>query len=184
MADDLDAATKLNIYRLVLKRHRELINEKESLTISEIRQKVSPYNDFIRSIREDITKDMVPYNHGLQFYDAALRAISYVRGIKTCEFAFTFWMDFEELGRLKIGTAMDKAIVLAAVLRSLESEDVRVVVTKKGRPFVRFSWDGKQHLFVPESGSLLIGEDSMKIFANDPPSYSFSDLVYENHEEQ
>lgn len=184
MVDDLDAATKLNIYRLVLKRHRDVINERESLTISEIRQKVSPYNDFIRNIREDITKDMIPYNRSLQFYDAALRAISYVRGIKTCQFAFTFWMDFEELGRLKIGTAMDKAILLAAVLRSLESEDVRVVVTKKGKPFVRFSWEDSKYLFVPESGSLLIGEDSLKIFANDPASYSFSDLVYENHEEQ
>jgi hypothetical protein len=184
MADDLDATTKLGIYRVVLNRYKDVINEKESLTISEIRQKVSPYNDFIRGIREGITKDMIPYNRKLQFFDAAQRAISYVRGIKTCEFAFTFWMDFGEMDRLKIGTSMDKAILLAALLRSLESDDVRVIVTKKGSPYVRFSWEEDQYLFVPESGSLLLGEDSMKVLAEDPPAYSFSDLAYESHEEQ
>jgi len=184
MADDLDAETKLNIYRVVINRYKDTINDKESLTISEIRQRVSPYNDIIRGIKDEITKDMIPYYYKRQFFDAAQRAISYIRSLKTCEFAFAFWMDFDDMDKLKLGTPMDKAIMLAAILRSLESEDVLVMVTKKGKPYVKFLWEDKQYLFVPDSGSLLVGEDSMKIFSDDSVSYSFNDLVYENFEEQ
>jgi hypothetical protein len=92
-------------------------------------------------------------------------------------------MDFAEMDELKIATPLDKAIMLAALLRSLECGDVRVLVTKKSRPYVRFFWDNKTHLFVPESGSLLLGEDSLKVFSDDPIAYSFNDMVYENYEE-
>ena len=184
MADDLDAKTKLELYRLVINRYRDVINEKESCSISEIRQKVSPYNDFIRKMRDSILSDIVPYVHKKHFFSAAQRAISYVREVRTCEFAFSFWMDFKEIDELKIATSMDKAILLAALLRSLESEDVRVLVTKKGRAYVRFSWNGTTHLFAPDSGSLLLGKDSLDIFSEDHISYSFNDLVYENYEEQ
>ena len=183
MADDLNAKTKLEIYKLVINRYMDLINEKESCSISEIRQKVSPYNDFIRKMRDSILSDIAPYDHKRHFFTAAQRAMSYIRGVRTCEFAFSFWMDFNEMDKLKIATSMDKAILLAALLRSLESEDVRVLVTKKGRVFVRFLWDSTSHLFAPGSGSLLLGKDSLKIFSDDPLAYSFNDLVYENYEE-
>ncbi len=182
MGEDLDAATKLEIYRLVLKRYKDIIGDKESLSISEIRQKVSPYNDFIRKLNKELTGSMVSYSYKNDFIRAAQNAMDYVRSIKTCEFAFTFWMDFDDMRRLKIGTVMDKAILFAALLRSLGSEDVRVLVTKNDKPYVKFSFD-KEYLFVPETGSLLLGEDSMKMFSDDAVSYSFSDLVYENYEE-
>lgn len=181
--DDMDPKAKLEIYKLVLGRYKGLISEKESRSISEIRQRVSPYNDFIRKMRDSIVSDMVPYVYGSQFFTAAQRAMSHVRGIRTCEFAFTFWMDFAEMDSLKFGTAMDKAILLAALLRSLESPDARVLVTKRGAAFVRFSWGGAQHFFSPDSGSLLMGGDAMKLFADDPVAYAFNDLIYENYEE-
>ncbi|MEW6035341.1 MAG: hypothetical protein AB1529_01895 [Candidatus Micrarchaeota archaeon] len=183
MADELDAETKLSIYKLVLNRYKDFISEKESRSISEIRQRVSPYNDFVRRLRDSFTSDMAPYDHRSQFMAAAERAMDYVRRIRTCEFAFTFWMDFPEIERLRIATAMDKAILLAALLRSLESEDARVLVTRRGRPLVRFSWSGTPYMFIPESGSLLVGDDASKLVSDDPVSYCFSDLVYENYEE-
>lgn len=183
MADDMDPKAKLEIYKLVLGRYKDLITEKESRSISEIRQRVSPYADFIRKVRDSFVSDMVPYVYDTQFFTAAQRAMSYVRGIRTCEFAFTFWMDFTEMDSLKFGTSMDKAILLAALLRSLESPDARVLVTKKGVPFVRFGWNGAQHFFSTDSGSLLMGADAMKLFADDPVAYAFNDLVYENYEE-
>jgi hypothetical protein len=106
-----------------------------------------------------------------------------VRKIRTCEFAFTFYVDPEEMEKLKIGTSMDKAMLFAAILRSLGSENVRVLVTKKDKSYVKFTYN-KEYIFVPETGSLLLGEDAMKMFSDDPVSYSFSDLVYENLEEE
>jgi hypothetical protein len=184
MADELDADTKLKIYKLVLGRYKDLISEKESLSITEIRERVSPYNDFIRGMRERMLSDIVPYDSRLHFLSAAERAMDYVRGIRTCEFAFTFSMSFKEMDELKIGTAMDKAIMLAALLRSFESEDARVLVTKKGKALVRFSCKGVPYLFNSESGSLLVGEDASRLFNEDPIAYCFNDLMYENYEEQ
>lgn len=183
MADELDPGTKLDIYKLVINRYKNLISEKESRSISEIRQQVSPYNDFIRKMRESLLNDIVPYDPRLHFFTAAQRAMAYVRQMRTCEFSFSFWMAFKEMDDLKIGTIMDKAILLAALLRSLESEDARVLVTKSGKAFVRFSWSGSPYLFSAESGSLLVGEDTMKVFSDDPVAYSFNDLIYENYEE-
>lgn len=183
MAEELDPLTKLEIYKLILNRYKAQISEKESVSISEIRQKVSPYNDFIRGIRESMLKDIVPYDARQHFMIAAERAMDYVRKIRTCEFAFTFWMTFPEMERLKVGTATDKAILLAAMLRSFESEDARVIVSKRGKAFVRFSWKGTPYLFVPESGSLLMGDDAMRLLTDDPIAYCFNDLIYENYEE-
>jgi len=183
MAEDLDTATKLEIYKLVISRYRDLISEKESRSISDLRQNVSPYNDFIRKLRDSMLADTVPYVYKTHFFTAAQRAMSYVRSIRTCEFAFTFWMNFKEMETLKLGTAMDKAILLAALLRSFESEDAKVLVTKKGMAYAKFSWSGTQYLFAADRGSLFVGDDAMEIFADDPVTYAFSDLVYENYEE-
>jgi hypothetical protein len=180
---EMDATTKLEIYKLVLARYKDLINEKESRSISEIRQRVSPYNDFVRKMRDSMLTDMVPYVPKTQFFFAAQKAMSYISSIRTCEFSFTFWMDFKEMDTLKFGTAMDKSILLAALLRSFESEDAKVLVSGKGKTFVKFSYGGTQYLFVTESGSLLVGDDSMKTFADDPLAYAFNDLVYENYDE-
>jgi len=183
MADELDPATKLDIYKLVISRYKDLITEKESRSISEIRQQVSPYSDFIRKMREVMLNDIVPYDPKTHFFTVAQRAMAYVRQIRTCEFSFTFWMTFREMDELKVGTSMDKAILLAALLRSLESEDAKVMVTKSGKAFVRFAWSGSSYMFSAESGSLLAGDDAMKVFSDDPAAYSFNDLIYENYEE-
>ncbi len=183
MADELDPGTKLEIYKLIINRYKDLITEKESRSITEIREQVSPYSDFIRKMRDAMLNDIVPYDPRLHFFTAAQRAMAYVRQIRTCEFSFTFWMTFKEMDELKVGTSMDKAILLAALLRSLESEDVKVVVTKSGKAFVRFTWSGSAYAFSAESGSLLAGDDSMKAFSDDPVAYSFNDLIYENYEE-
>ncbi|MFN7990523.1 MAG: hypothetical protein U0R44_00025 [Candidatus Micrarchaeia archaeon] len=183
MADAIDPGTRLELYKLVLTRYKDLVSDKETKSVSEIRQRVSPYDDFIRKMRQNIIADLAVYDPKIHFLQAAQKAMSYIRRIRTCEFAFTFWMRFDEMDRLNIGTAMDKALFLTALLRSLEAEDVRVIVTRKGRPLVRFSSSGSDYLFVPESGSIIVGEDCAKMLSEDPPAYSFSDLLYENYEE-
>jgi hypothetical protein len=184
VATELDAKTKLDIYAVVIGRYKDMISEKETRSISEIRQRVSPYNDTIREIRARLLQDIAPYSYRHHFPAAAQKAVSYVSGIRTCEFAFTFYVGFREMDELSLGTAFDKAMLFAAILRSLESEDVRVLVTRRGRPYVRYGFESASFIFVPSSGSLMAGEDAMKLFAEDPPAYSFSDLAYENFEDQ
>ena len=179
----MDAEKKLKIYHSVINRYKDLIGEKESNSISLIRQRVSPYNDIIRNTRDNITSNIIGYQYKNDFFTAAQAAVNHVRSMETCEFAFTFWMDFKDMEELKVGTAYDKAIYLAAILRSLGSDNVRVLVTKNDLPYVKFIWDAKDYVFSSQTGSLLLGEDSLKLFKDDPVAYSFNDLVYENHEE-
>jgi len=134
-------------------------------------------------MHERMLPDIAPYDYNRHFFIAAERALSYIKGIKTCEFAFSFWMDFDQIDQLGVATAMDKAILLAALLRSFESEDARVIVTKKGKIFVRFLWKDAHYFVSTETGSLISGEESLKLFSDDVVAYAFNDLMYENYEE-
>ncbi len=184
MASEIDSETKLKLYMLIVNRYKDLISKQEERSVSEIRMRVSPYNDHIRSIRDKLLSDFHPYTAERDFMTAAQRAIWHIKEIKTVKFLLTFWMSFEEISELKIAGVMDKALLLAALLRSLESNDVRVVVTKSERAFVSFNWKGEKYLVAPESGSLLAGDDATKVFDSDKIAYSFSDLSYDSFEEE
>ncbi len=183
MTQELDDSTKLSLYRLVINRYKQIINEKESRSISEIRQLVSPYTPFIEKLRDGFLSDIIPYTYKNHFFIVAERAISYIREIKTCQFAFNFWMTFDEIAAQKVATSMDKAILLAALLRSLQSEDAKVLVTRHNKIYVKFSWEQNNYLVSAESGSMLSGDDVNSSFTDDSVIYSFNDLVYENYED-
>ena len=181
----IDAETKLKIYLLILNRYKDLIKEKETKTISEIRQLVSPYNnESLKKIKEELLSDMPDYNYENNFFAAVEKAIEYMKKIKSCEFAIPFWMTFDEINELRITDGANKAVFFAALLRSFGSENVKVLVTKERKQYVRFEWGGDDYLFVPESGSLLRNEDVTKLLESDPAGYAFSDLSYENYEEE
>lgn len=183
MSGEIDSETKLKIYMLMVNRYKDLIKEKETKSVSEIRQFTSPYNDQLKDLRKKLISDLEPFSHEKHFLIATQKAISYIREVKTCRFMIPFWMEFQEIDDLKVAGIMDKAILLTALIRSFGSEDVLVKVTKKNKVYVAFSWEKENYLFVPETGSLLAGDDITTIFEKDPIAYLFSDLVYENYEE-
>ncbi len=183
MEGEINAEEKLRLYMLILSRYKDLIREKESKTISEIRQLVSPYkSEFVKTMKMEFVKENYSYEN--DFLTAVEEVIDYMNKIKTCEFTIPFWMSFEEINELKITDSANKAVFFAALLRSFGSEDVKVVVTKERKQYVRFRWKGDSYLFIPESGSLLRNEDITRLLESDPAAYAFSDLSYENYEEE
>lgn len=180
---DADLETKLRIYMLIVNRYKDVINEKESRSISEIRQRVSPYNDFIRQKKESFISDLKPYEHGKHFFTAMQRVLNYIRGIRNFEFLLTFWMGFEEMDEMKAADILDKAILFASLLRSLDSEDAKVYVSKARRIFVGFSWGGDSYMVDVKNGSLLGGPEAANVFIKDQLAYVFSDLSFESFEE-
>ncbi|MFH1393582.1 MAG: hypothetical protein ABII71_06025 [Candidatus Micrarchaeota archaeon] len=183
MSEEIDSETKLKLYMLMVSRYKDLINENETRSVSEIRQRVSPYSEIIKKLSARFTSDLAPFSHEKHFITVAQRAINYLREIKTCQFLITFWLGFDEMDKLKLGGVMDKALLLAALLRSFGSDTVLVKVTKSGNTYVVFPWEGKDYVFVPESGSLLAGDDVGALFAKDPVDYAFNDLSYEKYGE-
>ncbi|HID72818.1 TPA: hypothetical protein EYP38_02650 [Candidatus Micrarchaeota archaeon] len=184
MSEDIDAETKLKLYMLMVSRYKELINENETRSVSEIRQRISPYSDTVKKLSVRFTEDLQPFSYNKHFITAAQRALNYLREIRTCKFAISFWLGFDEMDELKLGGVMDKALLLAALLRSFGSDKVLVKVTKKGDTYVTFPWEGKEYVFVPESGSLLAGDDVVSLFTKDPVDYEFNDLAYEKYGEE
>jgi hypothetical protein len=183
MADEMDNDTKLKIYLLIISRYRKLISENESRSVSEIRQRVSPYSDEIRKISNKILLNgLQPYSYDKDFISAAEQAMDFVRKIKTCRFMITFWMEFDEMLEVGAAGAMDKAILLTALLRSFGSENASVTVTKSSTPYVGFTWKDEKFLFSPESGSIFKAQDIRRVFEEDPPDYSFNDLRLEHHD--
>jgi hypothetical protein len=183
MNEEIDDQTKLKLYMLIVNRYKGLISDQEEKSVSQIRARISPYNENIKAIRDKLISDISPFEYDLHFFQAATRALHFIRKIKTCKFLLTFWMSYPEIDELGVAGIMDKAILLAALLRSFDSKDAKVIVTKSGRAYVGFSWKGEDYLVVPESGSLLSKGDVSKQFADDLPAYAFSDLFYESYEE-
>jgi hypothetical protein len=183
MEETLSVELKLKVYKLIVDRYTQMICKEEEKSVTEIRSRISPYDDFVKSIKDKLISGFSPYEYEKNFFQAVQSAIEYINSIKTFRAIPVFWMSFAEIDEHKVASAMDKALYLAAILRALESKDVKVMVSKKENVYVGFSFEGKDFLIVPESGSLLSGEDAKSRFLDDPLSYVFSDLFYENYEE-
>jgi len=180
---EIDIDTKLKLYMLIVSRYKDVISKNEESSITEIRQRISPYNDFVKNLRDSLIKDIHDYDYDKNFLTAVQKGVDYIRGIKNFEFLLTFWMSFEEMDELKAADIMDQALLLTALLRSLGSENVKVHVTRSKKIYVGFEYKGEKLMINPGSGSLLRGDDIDNIFQSDNLSYSFNDLSYENFEE-
>ncbi|MBI2079412.1 hypothetical protein HYT84_01495 [Candidatus Micrarchaeota archaeon] len=179
---DVDLETKLRIYMLIVNRYKDSISEKENRSISEIRQRISPYSDFIKNLRTMLVSET--YKYPDHFPAALQKALDYMRTIKNFEFKLTFWLAFEEVDQLKAGELMDKALLCASLLRSLDAENVKVLVTKSDVPYVIFDWKNERHLINLATTSLLRGSDVDSLFEKDSLSYAFSDLLFEQYGEE
>lgn len=183
VVEKLSDEEKLQLFRLIIDRYTGIIDEKESKSISEIRQRVSPYVPFVEKLKDSLLSELQPYEYKANFFSAVQKAIEHLKGIRVFKLPFTFWLSFEEIDELKSSSELDKAVLFAALLRAFGSEDVVVTVTKSQKPFVRFSWKEESYLYSPETDSLISGDYLSSVFEKDAPLYNFSDLKYESFEE-
>ncbi len=178
----IDDETKLKLYMLIASRYKDLINEKEHKSISEIRMKCSPYREQIKKLKQKIIGNVVNYSYESDFAHVADRVLDYVKEIKNFELLISFWMDFGEIDEIKAANPLDKAIIATALLRALDSPNARVAATKKNRFYVRFEYNGKKYLINPQNGSMISGDDVDKMLKDEGVSYEFNDLVFETNE--
>jgi len=183
MMEGQNSEKRLKIYQIMIERYKDVISEAEEKSVSQIRQKITPYDEKIKSLRDSLIKDLLPYDYQKHFFIAVQKMIEYTKSIETANIGLTFWLDFPLIDELRAASAMDKALLLCTLLRSLDGKDAKVIVSKSGRILVGFSWNGEIYVIVPESGSLLAGEDVQKAFENDSMAYAFSDLFYDSYEE-
>lgn len=175
----MDDRKKAAIYLLMLNRYKDVISERETKTITEIRSLVKPHQPFIDSLVKRIIPDWPQCGKA-----AALdRVVGYFRTIETCEFAVTFWLKPEEIDELKVADTPNKAVLFASVLRTLHFDDAKVYVTKNDSYYVGFHLENRNYLFVPKTNALAADDEVSRILAEDAPQHAFNDLVYEVFEE-
>lgn len=172
---------KLKLYELIISRYREKIEESENRGISELRTRISPYNEFVKQLNERLCSELTPYEYEKHFPIAVQKAIEYIKSIKNIELPVTFWLEFETIDELKAGNLIDQALLLTSLLRSFGSQNAKIFITKSKKVYVGYSWKDEQYLINPESGSLLRGEDVQTVFFNDSVLYTFSDLCFETY---
>jgi len=177
----MEESKKNKLYLLMLNRYKEHINEKETKTIAEMRGTIKPQSEFIVNLKKKMLGD--DYKYEKDFLNAVNKAIEYLRGIETFEFAINFWMNFEEIEAVKAADSINKAVLFASLIRSFGSDDTKVLVAKSGNYYGGFKYDGVNYLFVPKTSSLLAGDDASNIIASDSLKYSFNDREYVNFEE-
>jgi len=183
----IDLETKLKLYMLIVNRYKNFVSQQEQRSITEIRQRCSPYDDFIKKLNDrlllQVNLNPQNYDYNKHFMQVIHRVLEYSRSIKNFEFLITFWMSHEEIDELKAAHPMDKSLLITALLRASNSPNVHIAVTKSKRHYVLFEYNNEKYMIVPESGSLLVGEDVTKIFNSDPLSYTFNDLFFQSYEE-
>ncbi len=175
----VDLETKLKIYMLIVSRYKNLISKSEEKSITEIRERCSPHQDFIKLLKTRLAPHE-PYSYASDFLSAVDRVLGYSRSIQNIELLLTFWMDFKDIDTIKASNLMDKALLITALLRAFGSESARIFVTKKTL-YVGFEYRGL-HMILVESGMLLSGEPVRVRLQSDPPLYSFNDLSYETYD--
>jgi len=176
---------KLRLYKLIIDRYHDKIEECETKTVSDLKLLIQPRHPLIVKIREAICEDFHPYLYEENFLGAAKMAFSRVAAFRTVSVPVPFWLTLDEVQELMAGDEIDKSIFLCSLLRALGSENARVFLTDTQNSYVVF-----QHL-----GRNYVADHSQAGFAEPPQGkkpvellkgkviYAFNDKEYDDYQE-
>lgn len=184
-AEEVDERLRAEVYRTIIARYQDLIEEKESTSIAELNSLVKPDHPAIFSLRDKIMGEFHPYFYNKDFLSAVEKAVVILNEIKQVQLPVSFWLSFDEILSLKAADDMDKAILLCSLLRALENDNCMILVTESKQPYVLFEFDGKFHLINVLTGSKAAGtrDEVIGTLGEDKPLYAFNDKSYEDYRE-
>jgi hypothetical protein len=174
---------KLKVYELIIKRYKDLIEQKEAKSVSDLKALIKPTDEIIVRKRNDITEKIRPYIFEQHFLEAAEEAHKFIRTIRTMILPIDFWLTPKEIIEIRGGDPMDKAIFLCSLLIALENTDSYVIVgTSNGiKIAVGFELKGEWYLLDPTSEHHAKGkkEDIIQQWFGDMERvYAFNDKDY------
>lgn len=176
---------KLRLYRLIIDRYHDKIEEYETKSVSDLKLLIQPRHPIIVKIRESIAEDFHPYLYEENFLQSAKMAFSRVAAFKSVSAPVPFWLTLEEMQELMAGDEIDKSIFLCSILRSLGSENAKVFLTDTQNSYVLFQYIGKSFVADHSKGELLekqSGKDALNSLQG-KLLYAFNDREYEDFQE-
>ncbi len=122
---------QFKLYRLLLEKYADLINEHETRTIGEIKGLVNADDLTIQSILADFKKEGFDFQANYlqvaeQVFQLVAREIDYVDP----EMNLNYWLTAKEVFSLKIGDDEDLAVFLCSLLLGLGDEKAAVVIAE------------------------------------------------------
>lgn len=144
----------VRIYRLVIERYADLINENESKSVGEIKALVSKENLTIQSIAQRFMGENYVFRE--HYPAAAEKAYDYVKGeieFVNTDMSVSFWLEPGQIASEKIGDDDDQAVFLCSLLLALGDENAECVIAEldnaKTHAFVITEFAGKLFLLDP-----------------------------------
>lgn len=179
-----------NIYLEIIMRYRDHIEEKEALYLADLPQLVTPEDESVMLLANEVKSNFPAYLYNENFPEAAKLAYDYVRNrIAPVSIPIQFWLRPAQTIKYGAGDLFDKAVLLCSVLIALGDPASRVVVITKGseRHFIAYSeYQGRTLVMDVENGvrefksldalvnEMQLGED------DDSAAYEFNDKMYRN----
>jgi hypothetical protein len=174
---------KLKLYELIFHRYKDMIEQRESKTVTDLKALIKPSDETIVRKKAELTDKIRPYIFEQHFLEAAEEAHKLVRTIRTYVLPVDFWLSPKEVLELRGGDPMDKAVFLCSLLIALENAESYVVAgTNKGiKIAVAFKFNNEWHLLDPISAQHVKGkkEDLVQQWFGDMNRvYEFNDKEY------
>lgn len=159
-----EAFLELRLFRALVSKYADIINDFEKKTVGEIKGMVNPDDLSVQSVLQGIKNEQ--YVFGPDFLENAKKAFEFVSdeiGFVKLGIDVNFWLSPHELLREKVGDDKDIAVFLCSLLAGLGDENAETIVCELS--------DGSTH-------AVVATEHGGKFFIFDAPQkhgfYQFS----------
>ena len=122
---------ELKLFRLLLEKYADVINEREKRTIGEIKAMVSGDDLTIQSALEQVKPE--GYEFEKNYFEAAKKAFEFVcKEIRFVDpkLSLNYWLSPAEIMSERIGDDEDLAVFLCSLLAGLGDENAEVVIAE------------------------------------------------------
>jgi len=171
---------RLSLFRLIIERYREEIEEHENKSVSDLKGMVLPHDPIIVKTRDSLLESFRPYIYEEHFLAASKMCCEYVSSFATISPPVAFWLAFSDMQSIMAGDEIDKSILLCSLLRSIGSPDARIFVTNSKNSYVLCSFGGKFRLSTHSGSEPAVCESEQEalLLMSGKPIYSFNDHDY------
>lgn len=145
---------KLKLYRLLLRKYADLINEKERRTIGEIKSFVNPMDLTVHSFISDFIDDSYSYEKDfLKIFENLLSFLREKISFVEPDLILNYWLTPEEILREGVADDEDFAILVCTCALSLGNSSAEILICElddlSTRALVSFSFNNKFYLVDP-----------------------------------
>lgn len=178
-----ESELRAELYRTIISRYQNFIEDSESKSISELKELVKPHDKTVMEVKVGILDSFHPYVYEESFLAAAQLAISHVSAMRIIPLPLNFWLSFEDMENLKAADSIDRAVYLCSILRSLDNDNARVYIADNKKPYILFEFKSQSYLIDSDTGKIAVApnaQEALKTITDSKLLYCFSDKIYED----